>query len=87
MGGQQGAANYEKMMELANKVHSLSTTSVAGKLLYLDFLLPVQNNAAVLVDRRFDAKEINPAESAVIVYGYYTVHIQNDGNGLSKTTK
>jgi hypothetical protein len=86
MGGSQGAVNYEKMMELKNKVHALTATSVAGKLLYVDFLLPVHNNAPVLVDKRFDAKEINPAENAVIVYGYYTIHIENDGNGKSKTT-
>jgi len=86
MGGPQAAASYEKMMEMKNKAHALTTTSVAGKSLYIDFLLPVHNNNPVLVDKRFDAKEINPAESNVIVYGYYTIHIENDGNGRSKTS-
>jgi hypothetical protein len=86
MGGAQGAANYEKMMEMAQKARSLPTAPVAGKLLYIDFTLPVQNNNAVLVDKRFDAKEINPGESAVIVYGYYTIHIENDGNAKQKVT-
>ncbi|HEV9036097.1 MAG TPA: hypothetical protein VGQ51_05735 [Puia sp.] len=85
LGGPQGAANYEKMMEMKNKAHALTTTSVAGKLLYIDFLLPVHNNNPVLVDKRFDAKEINPSENAVIVYGYYTIRIDNDANGRSKT--
>jgi len=79
MGSHQGAANYEKMMELAQKARSLSTAPAAGKMMYVDFILPVQNNNAVLVDKRWDAKEINPTESAVIVYGYYTIHIENAG--------
>jgi hypothetical protein len=79
MGSHQGAANYEKMMELAQKARSLSTAPAAGKMMYVDFILPAQNNNAVLVDKRWDAKEINPTESAVIVYGYYTIHIENAG--------
>jgi len=85
MTGPQAGANYEKMMEMVNKARSLSTTAAVGKILYLDFLLPVRNNDAVLVDKRYDAKDLNPSLSPVLVYGYYTVHIENTGNGKAKT--
>jgi hypothetical protein len=85
MTGPQGGASYEKMMELANKARSLATSAGVGKMLWLDFILPVQNNTTVLVDKKFDAKEMNPQESPIIVYGYYTIHIENTGNGKAKT--
>jgi hypothetical protein len=84
MTGPQGGANYEKIMELANRSRQLATSPVIGKILWLDFLLPVQNNDAVLVNKKYDAKELNPRLSAVIVYGYYTIHIENKGDGKSK---
>ncbi|HLI91971.1 MAG TPA: hypothetical protein VKU83_00085 [Puia sp.] len=82
--GANAGANYEKMMELKNKMISQLSTPVTAKLLYEDFPLPVKNNEPVLVDNRFDAKQINPQESQAIVYGYYTIHIENDGNGKPK---
>jgi hypothetical protein len=84
MTGPQAGANYEKMMELFNSTHKPGTAAVTGKILWLFFLMPVQNNSNVLVDKRFDAKEINPREAPVIQYGYYTIHIENDGNGKTQ---
>jgi len=84
MTGPQAGANYEKMTELFNSTHKLGTAAITGKILWLFFLMPVQNNNNVLVDKRFDAKEINPGEAGAIQYGYYTIHIENDGNGKTK---
>jgi len=74
-------SNYEKMMEFKQQALSKIATPIIAKLLFLNFLLPVRNNDPVLVDKRFNAKEINPQEANVIVYGYYTIHIENDANG------
>jgi hypothetical protein len=86
MSSGNGAANYEKIMELAGKARHLTTTPVAAKMIYLDFLLPVQNNSPVIVEKKFNAKDINPNISDIIVYGYYTIHIENNGNGKTKKT-
>ena len=85
MSGPQGGVSYEKMMELMNKSRQIASSPVIGKMLWLDFLIPVQNNTTVLVDKRYDAKEINPEMSSIVVYGYYTIHIENTGNGKPKT--
>lgn len=86
MNGGQGAVNYEKMKELLEKARGITTNAVVGKLMYVDFLLPVQNNNPVLVDKVYDAKEVNPKLAEAIVYGRYTVHIENNGNGKTKKT-
>jgi len=85
--GAQAGANYEKMMELKDKMISQLSMPTASKLLYLDFLLPVKNNEPVLVHNVYDAKKINPQEQEAVIYGYYTIHIENDGNGKPKSNK
>ncbi|HVU57562.1 MAG TPA: hypothetical protein VHD83_21010 [Puia sp.] len=84
MGKGHDAATLEKLRELAGKARGMTTNAVVGKLMYLDFLLPVQNNNSVLIDKVYDAKEVNPKLAEVVVYGRYTVHIENNGNGKTK---
>jgi len=85
LSGPLSRENYEKIMEKFNQARSLSGSGVVAKMLWLDFLLPVKNNDPVLVDKKFDAKDINPQESSVVIYGYYTVHIENTGAGKTKS--
>ena len=85
MSGPLSRESYEKIMEKFNQARSLSGSGAVAKMLWLDFVLPVKNNDPVLVDKKFDAKDINPQESSVIVYGYYTVHIENTGAGKTKS--
>jgi len=79
-GGSPGAS-YEKMMEFKQQAISKVAAPVIAKMVYLNFLLPVQNNDPALVKAEFDAKKINPQEARVIVYGYYRINIENDANG------
>jgi len=76
-GGSPGAG-YEKMMEFKQQAMSRVATPVLAKMVYLNFLLPVQNNDSVLVKAEFDAKKINPQEAKVIIYGYYRINIKNE---------
>ncbi len=85
MTGPLSKDSYEKIMEKFNQARSLSGLGAVAKMLWLDFVLPVKNNDPVLVDKKYDAKEINPQESPAIVYGYYTVHIENTGAGKTKS--
>ena len=85
MSGPLSKDSYEKIMEKFNQARSLSGAGAVAKMLWLDFILSVKNNDPVLVDKKYDAKEINPQESAAIIYGYYTVHIENTGAGKTKS--
>jgi hypothetical protein len=84
MTGSHAGTNYEKMMELFNNTHKLGTAAITGKILWLFFLMPVNNGSNVLVNKVYNAKEINPNEANAIIYGYYTIHIENNGDGKTK---
>lgn len=79
-GGSPGAS-YEKMMEFKQQAMSRVAAPVLAKMVYLNFLLPVQNNDPMLVKAEFDAKKINPQEAKAVIYGYYRINIENDANG------
>jgi hypothetical protein len=80
-------ANMEKMMELKQQALSKVAEPAMAKMLFINFLLPVQNNSTALVDdKKFNAREINPQEAKAIVYGYYTIRIENTVNGGSSQT-
>jgi hypothetical protein len=82
-GGNQ--PNYmEQIQELREQMEALSTNSALGIMLYVDFLLPVQNNDMTLVKHVYDAKEINPEEAPAIMIGNYSILIQNKQNGPTK---
>jgi uncharacterized coiled-coil DUF342 family protein len=74
-------AYYQQIMELSQKMRNLSNNVNVAQLVYIDFQLPVTNNSPILVHKRYDAKQINPQLSQAIVYGYYTLHIENKANG------
>jgi hypothetical protein len=76
--------NMEKIQELREQMEALSTNSALGMMLYIDFLLPVQNNDMTLVKHVYDAKEINPEEAPAIMIGNYSIQIQNKQNGPTK---
>jgi len=84
MASSNANVSYEKIMEMKNRVQSMNTSATVGKMLFVDFLLPVKNNDPVLVDGKFNAKDINSKESEIIIYGTYSVHVENDGNGKPK---
>jgi hypothetical protein len=76
--------NMEKIQELREQMEALSTNSALGMMLYVDFLLPVQNNDQTLVKHVYDAKDINPEEAPAIMIGNYTIRIENKQNGPTK---
>lgn len=81
MGNGKGATNMaaiQKMQDLATQGMSLGTDESLAPVLYIDFPLEIKNKTTTLHDKRFDAKEINPIEAEVIVYGYYTVKVIYD---------
>lgn len=75
---------YEKMMEFKQQAMARVAAPVMAKMVYLYFLLPVENNSAQLVKAEFDAKKINPQEVNAIIYGYYRINIINEANGKIK---
>jgi hypothetical protein len=81
--GQAGSAsnNMEKIQELKAQAMGLTSNATIAKMAYLDFVLQVKNFDTVLVKQDFNAKEINPKEAKVIIYGKYTVDIENRENG------
>jgi hypothetical protein len=79
-----GQSSQEKILELSDQSKSLSTNPGLAKVLYLDFLLPVQNNNSILTDKKYFAKEINPDNTSAVIYGTYTIHIENNANGKTK---
>jgi len=83
-GTANGQNAMEKVREMRQKMADMVTNPTLAKMLYIDFLLPVQNNQPKLVERTFDAREINPMEANVIIYGRYTILIENDANGKTK---
>jgi hypothetical protein len=82
--GAQGGANFEKLMEMNNKMIAQLSAPTIAKMLWLDFLLDVQNNQPILVHNEFDAKKINPDLAKAIIYGYYRIDIKNEANGKIK---
>ncbi|HEY4784784.1 MAG TPA: hypothetical protein VIH57_01990 [Bacteroidales bacterium] len=74
-------AYYQQIMELAQKMKNLSGNANLAPILYIDFELPVHNNSPELVNNRFDARQINLEISKALVYGYYTIIIENKANG------
>jgi hypothetical protein len=78
MGNGKNKDNMSKYMELQKMVaqsQDIGNSSKVNPILYLSFQLPVENSD-ILVNKKFDAKEINPKEAEVIVYGYYTIRIE-----------
>jgi hypothetical protein len=82
--GKKTVADYQKMMELVNKVKASATAPVMAQMLWIDFEIPVKNSDPVLVNKIFDAKEINPQMAPAFQYAHYTVHIENDANTKKK---
>jgi len=83
-GTANGQSAMEKVQEMRQKMTDMLSNPTLAKMLFIDFLLPVQNNQPKLVEKTFDAREINPQEAGVIIYGRYTILIENDANGKTK---
>jgi hypothetical protein len=82
--GKRTFQDYQKIMEMANKVKQSANNGVLAKIMYLDFELPVQNGKQVLVDEKFDGKKINPEAAGAVIYAFFNIHIENDGNPAPK---
>ncbi|HTQ66971.1 MAG TPA: hypothetical protein VMI12_19395 [Puia sp.] len=78
--GNKSAADYQKIMEMFNKVKESANNPPLAEMLDIDFEIPIQNNSPVLVDKKFDAKQINPKLEEALIYAFYTIHIENKTN-------
>ncbi|MFI5134093.1 MAG: hypothetical protein ACHQEB_07145, partial [Chitinophagales bacterium] len=67
---------YMELQKMITQSQDIGNSDKVSPILYIAFQLPVQNNNNILVEKRYDAKEINPREAEAIVYGYYTVKIE-----------
>lgn len=67
---------YMELQKEMTKAQDVGNSDKVSPILYIAFQLSTQNNNNTLVEKRYDAKEINPREADVIVYGYYTVKIE-----------
>lgn len=79
VGNKRDPASIAKYQEFINKMNSgkqLFSNQNIAPMMFIDFPLQIQNNTATLFNKRFNAKEINPTISDVVVYGYYTVDIE-----------
>lgn len=78
MGNGKNKDNLEKYIELqkiASQGQDLGSNNKVSPILSIGFQLPVENGD-VMVNKKFDAKEINPRNAEAIVYGYYTIRIE-----------
>jgi hypothetical protein len=67
--------------QLMNNSNSVVETQTS-ELMRIRLPLKVTNMDPVLINQRFDAKEINPSMANAIVYAYLTIKLQHDpGNG------
>ena len=78
--GKKTMADYQKMMELANKIKDAAAAPIMAQMLWIVFEIPVKDRDPVLVNKIFDAKEINPQMAPAFQYAHYTVHIENKTN-------
>jgi len=83
--GKKTLADYQQIMQMVNKIQASSVATVMAEMMWVDFELPVQNGGQILVDKKFDAKEINPQMAHALEHAYYTIHIENKGNPSKKT--
>jgi hypothetical protein len=82
--GRKTFQDYQKIMEMFNKVKQSSNNGILAKILFMDFELPVENGKQVLVDKKFDGKKINPEASGAVIYAFFNIHIENDGNPAAR---
>jgi hypothetical protein len=78
--GKRTFQDYQKIMDMANKVRQSANNGVLAKIMYLDFELPVENGKQILVDKKFDGKKINPEIAEAVIYAFFNIHIENKGN-------
>jgi hypothetical protein len=82
--GKKTFQDYQKIMDMFNKVKQSSNNGVLATLMSLDFELPVENKTQVLVDKKFDGKQINPQLAQAVIYANFTIHIENKSNPVKK---
>ena len=78
MGNGKNKDNLQKYIELqkmATQSQDLGNNTNISPMVAMAFQIPVQNDIT-LVDKKFDAKALNPKQAGVIVYGFYTVKIE-----------
>jgi len=68
------AEEIKKMMDKGEK----ATQQPVVRLSQLKFPVKLFNYNKVLINERFDAKQINPDAAPVIVYGYLTIKLEHD---------
>lgn len=66
---------YEQLQKMATQMQDLGNNTNVSPMLGMPFQIPVENDIE-LVNKKFDAKVLNPRQAEVIVYGYYTVKIE-----------
>ena len=66
---------YEQLQKMASQMQDLANNTNISPMLGLSFKIPVQNDP-VMVDKKFDAKELSSKEAEAIVYGFYTIKIE-----------
>jgi len=82
--GKKTFQDYQKIMDMFNKLKQSSNNGVLATLMFLDFELPVENKSQVLVDKKFDGTQINPQIAQAVIYANFTIHIENKSNPAKK---
>lgn len=83
--GKASLQDYQKILTLSQKAKDLSNDASIAPMIYIDFEIPVQNHDKEIINKKFDARQINPKLDDVIIYGYYTIHLENNANPKPKT--
>lgn len=83
--GKASLQDYQKILELSQKAKDVSNNQSVAPIIYIDFEIPVQNKDREIINKKFDARQINPRLQDVIIYGYYTIHLENKANPQPKT--
>lgn len=65
---------YIELQKMATQMQDKSNNKTISPIFSIGFQLPVDNNDTI-VNKKFDAKEVNPREAETVVYGYYTVKV------------
>ncbi len=83
--GNGSLQDYQKILALSQKAKDVSNNQSVAPIIYVDFEIPIKNNDPEIINKKFDARQINPRLQDVITYGYYTIHLENKANPKPKT--
>jgi hypothetical protein len=73
-----GNSSQEIAIEMKKMLSGEAIPAEMNELLKVTFIVNVNNRNSILVNQKFDARQINPKMNDVIEYGYMTIKLEHD---------